>query len=349
MRPSVHLRGLRCDKEDELHAASIGRREIFVKRGCIIRNSMELHDWAGIELRHLIALQAVADERSFGRAADRLGYTQSAVSHQIAALEALVGQRLIERARGHRTVALTEAGALLARHADAIVARLRAAQADYAAFAEGAVGVLRVGIYQSVGTRILPTLLRQFAVGWPRVEVRLTESTSDGDLLSLVERGELDLTFTVYPLPQGPFDAIELLRDPYLLLVSVNSVLSRARPPLRLEQLADVALIGPRMCVSGEQLEARMRGFGIEPRVIFRSDDNGTVQGLVGAGVGAALVPRLAIDLTDKATRALPLDADVPPRIICLAWHRDRYRSPAARAFVAAARAGCADPQLQLH
>ena len=309
---------------------------------------MDLHDWAGLELRHLIALQAVAEERSFARAADRLGYTQSAVSHQIAALESLVGQRVVERARGQRSVALTEAGALLARHADAIVSRLRAAQADYAAFAEGAAGSLRVGIYQSVGTRILPTLLREFAAAWPRVEVRLTESASDGDLLSLVERGELDLSFTVYPLPQGPFDAIELLRDPYLLLVSVNSVLSRARPPLRLEQLADVALIGPRMCVSGEQLEARMRGFGIEPRVIFRSDDNGTVQGLVGAGVGAALVPRLAIDLTDKATRALPLDADVPPRIICLAWHRDRYRSPAARAFVAAARAVCADLQLEL-
>ena len=309
---------------------------------------MELHDWAGLELRHLIALQAVANERSFGRAADQLGYTQSAVSHQIAALEALVGQRLVERARGQRSVALTEAGVLLAGHAGAIVSRLRAAQADYAAFAEGAAGSLRVGIYQSVGTRILPTLMREFAAAWPQVEVRLTESASDGDLLSLVERGELDLSFTVYPLPQGPFEAIELLRDPYLLLVSVNSVLSRARTPLRLEQLGEVALIGPRMCISGEQLEARMRGFGIEPHVIFRSDDNGTVQGLVGAGVGAALLPRLAIDLTDKATRALPLDADVSPRVICLAWHRDRYRSPAARAFVEAARAVCADLQLEL-
>src|SRR5919201_4582377 len=309
---------------------------------------MDLHDWAGLELRHMIALQAVAEERSFARAADRLGYTQSAVSHQIAALESLVGQRLVDRARGHRSVAWTEAGALLARHADAIVSRLRAARADYAAFADGAAGSLRVGIYQSVGTRILPTLLREFAAAWPRVEVRLTESASDGDLLSLVERGELDLSFTVYPLPQGPFDAIELLRDPYLLLVSVNSVLSRARPPLRLEQLADVALIGPRMCVSGEQLEARMRGFGVEPRVIFRSDDNGTVQGLVGAGVGAALLPRLAIDPTDSTTRTLTLDPDIKPRIICLDWHRDRYHSPAARAFVEAARLVCADLLLEL-
>src|SRR5260370_10513214 len=108
---------------------------------------MQLHDWAGLELRHLIALQAVADERSFGRAAERLGYTQSAVSHQIAALEGLVGERVIERGRGQRSVQMTQAGALLARHADSIVARLRAPQADYAAVTEGAAGVRCVAIY----------------------------------------------------------------------------------------------------------------------------------------------------------------------------------------------------------
>ena len=313
-----------------------------------MRNSLQLHDWAGLELRHLIALQAVAEERSFVRAAERLGYTQSAVSHQIAALEALVGQRVVERARGQRTVVLTQAGALLARHADAIVARLRAAQADYAVFSEGAAGILRVGIYQSVGTRILPTVLRDFASAWPRVEVRLTESAEDGQLLSLVERGELELSFTVFPLPAGPFEAVELLRDPYLLLVSADSPLCRERQPLSPRSLVDVPLIGPRMCMSGEQLETRLRGYGIEPRVIFRSDDNGTVQGMVGVGVGAALLPRLAIDLTDPSTRALALDDELPPRIICLAWHRDRYRTPAARAFIEAARAVCADLQLEL-
>jgi DNA-binding transcriptional LysR family regulator len=307
---------------------------------------MELHDWAGLELRHLIALQAVAEERSFGRAAERLGYTQSAVSHQIAALEGLVGQRVVERARGHRSVELTQAGALLARHADAIVARLRAAQADYAAFADGVAGVLRVGIYQSVGTRILPTLLRNFGADWPRVDIQLTEDTADSRLQGLVESGDLDMTFTVYPLPAGPFDAVELLRDPFVLLVARTSPLCSARQPLALRALADVPLIGPRMCISGELLERRLRDAGIEPRVIFRSDDNGTVQGLVGAGMGAALLPRLAVDPTDKLTRSLTLD-DVAPRIICLAWHRDRYRTPAARAFVTAAQAVCADLQVE--
>src|SRR5436190_15966512 len=105
---------------------------------------MEPDRWLGVELRHLAALQAVAEEGSFGRAAIRLGYTQSAVSQQIQALERVVGERLVERPGGPRPVSLTEAGELLLRHADAIVARMQAAQADLAAFSQGAAGTLRV-------------------------------------------------------------------------------------------------------------------------------------------------------------------------------------------------------------
>ncbi len=84
-----------------------------------------------------------------------------------------------------------------------------------------------------------------------------------------------------------------------------------------------------------------MRGHGHEPRVIFRSDDNGAVQGMVAAGLGVALVPALAVDARDPGVVALPLGEAVPPRVLCLAWHRDRYRSPAARAFVDAAARLC--------
>src|SRR5687767_6833676 len=109
------------------------------------------HDrWLGVELRHLAALQAIAEEGSFGRAAQRLGYTQSAVSQQLATLERIVGERLVERPGGPRPVSLTAAGELLVRHAEAIVARLEAAQADFEALAAGEAGALRVGTYQSV-------------------------------------------------------------------------------------------------------------------------------------------------------------------------------------------------------
>jgi DNA-binding transcriptional LysR family regulator len=86
--------------------------------------------WPGVELRHLAALEAVATEGSFRGAGVRLGYAQPAISQQIAALEAAVGTRLIDRHRGRGGVALTEAGELLLRHATDIAARLRTARAE---------------------------------------------------------------------------------------------------------------------------------------------------------------------------------------------------------------------------
>src|SRR5216110_2305958 len=130
--------------------------------------------WLGVELRHFLALEAVAREGSFGKAAAALGYTQSAVSQQIAALERIVGQRLVERPGGPKPVSLTAAGRLLLTHADAIAARVAAAQADLTALAEGQAGPLRVGVYQSVGQRILPELMHRFMDGWPQVKVTLT-------------------------------------------------------------------------------------------------------------------------------------------------------------------------------
>lgn len=80
-----------------------------------------------------MALRAVAQEGSFRRAALRLGYVQSAISHQIAALESLTGKRLIDRSRGTRPIALTTAGVILLAHADAVIDRVRSAQAELAA------------------------------------------------------------------------------------------------------------------------------------------------------------------------------------------------------------------------
>jgi DNA-binding transcriptional LysR family regulator len=77
--------------------------------------------------------------------------------------------------------------------------------------------------------------------------------------------------------------------------------------------------------------------------VIFRSDDNGTVQGVVAAGLGAALVPRLTVDESDPSVAVIDLGGRVPDRMIGIAWHRDRFRSEAAEAFVVEAQALCAE------
>jgi len=308
---------------------------------------MEPDRWLGVELRHLAALEAVSREGSFGRAATALGYTQSAVSQQIATLERIVGEKLIERPGGPKPVSLTEAGRLLLRHAEAIVARIAAAQADLTALHDGEAGTLRVGIYQSIGQRILPELMRRYAAAWPLVEVMLTESASDEELLQLVERGELDLTFADLPLIEGPFEFVELLRDPWLLVVPKDSPLADRATPPPLREIAQLDLIGFRQCRSMTQIEAALR----RPiDFVFRSDHNGTVQGLVGAGVGAALLPSLAVDPNDEATRQIELGPNVPSRVIAVAWHRDRYRSPAANAFTELAAEVCAelDSELQL-
>jgi DNA-binding transcriptional LysR family regulator len=299
---------------------------------------MDPDRWVGVELRHLIALEAVAREASFGKAALSLGYTQSAVSQQIATLERIVGEKLVERPGGPRKVSLTEAGELLLRHAQAIVSRLSAAQADLDALSNGQAGAIRVGIYQSVGEHILPTLMQRFIEAWPRVDVRLEEAVNDVDLLALIERGELDLSFADLPLPDGPFQAIELLADPYVFVLS-----SELEPPESptLDAVVDYDLIGFRGCRSLDQIQAASP----EPlRFVFRSDHNGTVQGMVAAGFGAAIVPRLTVDTDDPRIQVVELE-DVPPRMIAMAWHRDRHRSAAARGFVELAQQVSAELQ----
>ena len=303
--------------------------------------------WLGVEIRHLAALEAVAREGSFGRAAASLGYTQSAVSQQIQMLERIVGERLLERPGGPRAVSLTEAGTLLLRHAEAIVGRLHAAQADMAALGEGLAGALRVGTFQSVGAKVLPEVMRRFLDGWPLVELELTESASDDDLLRLVERGELDLAFAMLPALEGPFETEVLLRDPYVLLVpAAHDLAGLGRASLT--ELGELTLIANRACRSTALAEGELVQRGVTVDVAFRSDDNGTVQGLVGAGFGAALVPLLTVDPRDERIRVLELEPEIPPRRIALAWHRDRHRSPASRAFAELAHEVCAEVESSL-
>jgi DNA-binding transcriptional LysR family regulator len=296
---------------------------------------------ADFSLRQLLSFRAVADEGSFHGAADSLDYTQSAISQHVMALETALGVRLFDRSRGRRTVALTEAGRLLLGHVESITDRLQAARADLLAYAAGETGTLRVGVYQSVGTRILPAIIGRFSEAWPNVEVQLREAASDDGLMDLVEPGQLDMTFGVLPIPDGPFDGVELIRDPFVLVVPAGSPLAGMAGAPSMELIGDQRLIGFRSCRSTKWVETQLRMAGKEPNFVFRSEDNGTVQAMAGAGLGSALVPLLAVDTQDERVAVIPTDLE--PRRIALMWHRDRYRSPAAREFVDIAMRVCRD------
>jgi molybdate transport repressor ModE-like protein len=304
-------------------------------------------NWLGVEVRHLAALEAVARAGSFGRAAVQLGYTQSAVSQQIAALEKIVGEKLVERPGGPRAVSMTEAGDLLLRHAEAVVARLDAARADMAALRAGETGTLRVATYQSISARVLPTVMRRFIGAWPGISLELSETSNDEALYRGIESGTVDLGFCSLPVASGPFDVIELLTDPHVLLVSSDSPLA-GRPSASLADLGDTALIGSNLCASSTVVEKALHDRGIPVDYAFRSDDNTTLQGLVAARFGVALVPLLAVQPGDERVKAVALDPPVPRRRIAVVWHGDRHRSPAARAFIDIAREVSAEVQKEL-
>ena len=299
--------------------------------------------WPQLELRHLLALQAVAREGSFAAAAEALGYTQSAISQQIAGLERALGTRLVERPGGRRRVWLTDAGEALLRHADAIVAQVHAAFADVRALADGRAGRLRVGTYQSVGARILPPIVREFADAHPEVSLQVHESADDDDLYGLLERADLELSFGLLPTPEGPFEALEMLRDPYVLLVARESPLADRAAPPSLGEVAALPLIGFTECRQERWLELHLHAHASQPRWSFRSDDNATIQAMAAEGVGVALVPRLTVDPADRRTVAIDVGELFPPRRLGIVWHSDRTLSPAACAFIELARGACAN------
>jgi DNA-binding transcriptional LysR family regulator len=308
----------------------------------LLLSIMEPDRWLGVELRHFAALQALADAGSFGRAAERLGYTQSAVSQQIATLERIVGERLVERPGGPRPVSLTEAGHLLLRHAQSIVARLQAAHADLAALRAGEAGTLRIGTFQSAGARLLPEIMRRYRGRWPNVEIRLDELEDDETAVA-IERGEIDVGFVLLPVDDAPLEASELLRDPHVLIVAAASPFATRRPTLR--EIAAEPLVGFRDAHAVTQIVAGFRSEGIEPHWAYRSNDNPTIQGLVAAGVGVAVMPRLTVDVGDPRIAVVDLPPSFPSRVVALARHRDRYYSPAARAFIETARETVATPR----
>jgi len=261
----------------------------------------------------LSVLKEVAYRGSFSAAAAALSYTQSAISQQIAALEAETGMALVER--HPRGVSLTAAGQTLVGHAEGILARLEAAEASLSAIAGLRGGRLRMASFPTAGATLMPLAIATFRASYPDVELTLAEGEPE-QIVPRLRAGELDLALLFEfdgetPL-QEDMTRTELLEDPMYLALPVAHPLA-AKERLRLQDLAAEAWVqtsSSSPCARHVVRSCHAAGF--EPNVAFESDDYQTVQGLVAAGVGVALIPELALSVVreDIAIRAL---APAPP------------------------------------
>jgi DNA-binding transcriptional LysR family regulator len=299
--------------------------------------------WAGLEMRHLLALVAVVETGTFSRAAEQLDYTQSAVSQQVSTLERIVGTALFERPGGPRPVRLTAAGELLLTHARAILARVSSAATDLRALASGEQGELRVGTLPSVGTKILPRLLGTFGAEWPGIQIGLRESRDCAELIHAVETGDIDVTFLdIGSYETGPLEVRPLLDDPMVFLAPASAPEARQRT-VSIADIAHLPMIGTRNPGCRQIIDNAFRQAPVSPSYVFRSDDNPTIQGLIGSGMAYAVLPLLTVDEHDPNVTVIPIQPEPLPRRLGIAWHPDRRPPRALLPFVEAATEVCRD------
>lgn len=301
--------------------------------------------WLAVEFRHLAALASVAQEGSFRRAAERLGYVQSAISSQVGYLEQVLGTELVERSSGAGGARLTAAGSVLIRHIDHVLARFEAARMDVRALVDGTGSLIRIGLVDGVGPRTLPKVLRRFSELIPDVSFVIEESSSDEQNFERLSWGDLDVMITELPLPAGPFDYVPLARDAYVLLVPADSPLAARARPLSADELAALPLLLPASGRRRDLLQDWLREQGIKREPWLRARSIAALQALVGAGQGAAIVPEMAIDPDDPSTVALRAPGLLPERLIVLVKHRERVYADPVQAFVQIAERVFSDSQ----
>ncbi len=279
----------------------------------------------------LVVFREVVSHGSFSAAADALSYSQSAVSQAIAALEEEVGTTLIERRRGG--VRPTPAGAALGGHVNGILAQMDAAENEIAAVAAGRGGRLRVASFPTAGATLMPQAIAGFRASHPGVGVNLAEGEPE-EIAPRLRGGEFDLVllfeFTgVGERLEAGIRRFELREDPLHLALPTGHPLAAAATP-RLEDLAGedwVQTSATSPCARHVVRSCHAAGF--EPRVSFESDDYQTVQGLVAAGVGVALIPQLALSAVREDIAIRRLSPASPVRTVFAAIPRAAAVTPA--------------------
>jgi molybdate transport repressor ModE-like protein len=302
-----------------------------------------------VDSRRLRILLHVAQTGSLAAAAVELGYTPSAVSQQIRALEREVGAVLMVR-RG-RGITLTQPGRALVRHGQRIVEQLSAAQAEIDAIAGLRSGVLRLGWFSTAGATLVPRAIARFRARHPNVELELAEGDPDECARALHE-GELDVA-VVYefrfedPLPAG-LHITPLLDDHLHIALPPRHRLAH-RKRIRLAELAgDTWIQGVRHGGTLATLPAACREAGFEPHIAFQTDNPLVWQGLVAAGVGVAVIPQLMIPSARPDVAVRELDAPSLVRTIATATPIGRYTPPAAPAMHQALADGAAELRAEI-
>lgn len=284
-----------------------------------------------LNVGRLQVFREVVAHGSFSAAAEALSYSQSAVSQAIATLEGEAGVVLLERTRaGARP---TAAGAALAVHANGILAQLGAAEEELAAIAAGRGGRLRVASFPTAGATLMPQAVAGFRASHPGVELSLAEGEPE-EIVPRLRAGEFDLVllfeFEGAAERLGPgVRRFDLLDDPLHLALPHDHPLA-GRKRIRLEDLDGESWIQTSAASPCARHVVRScHAAGFEPRVSFESDDYQTVQGLVAAGVGVALIPQLALSSVRPDILVRPLDPQTPVRRVFAATPRGAAATPA--------------------
>jgi DNA-binding transcriptional LysR family regulator len=284
----------------------------------------------------LRVLAEVVRRGSFSAAAEALSYTQSAVSQAIARLEAETGAPLVIRDR--RGVRPTAAGATLVEHAETIFAQIDAAEEDLAAVLGVRGGRLRVASFPSAGATLMPLAVATFRRGHPDVALTLAEGEPE-EMAPRLRAGEFDLAL-LFEFPRvgeqlrGGLRTVGLIEDPMHVALPAEHPLA-AKRPLRLADLRNEDWVQTSESSACARHVVRLcLAAGFEPKVTFESDDYETVQGLVAAGVGVALVPRLALTHVHPRIAVRELSPRSPARKVVAATMAGPGVAPAARTML---------------
>ncbi|HET6549265.1 MAG TPA: LysR substrate-binding domain-containing protein [Solirubrobacter sp.] len=302
-----------------------------------------------VDLRRLRALRAVADHGTLAAAADALHLTPSAVSQQLAALEREVGRALLEPAG--RSVRLTPAAQVLLGHADALFAQLERLEGELAAQDAAPRGQVRVAGFPTALAGLLAPAARPLRATAPAVTLRITEAETPDAVTLLVARDvDVILGMECSAAPRrddARFHREELLGDALDAVLPADHALA-GRSRVDLAELAGETWVAPPVGWSCDEVfVAGCRGAGFSPRVAHRAGDWQAVMGVVAAGLGISLVPRLAQSAPPPGVVVIPLAGVPPKRHVFVACRAGADASPAVRA-VLDALAGSAHAQSPL-